>query len=311
MSRQFQIVNCKQSRMTVPLTIGLVAPSYGGKTCSAHRLAQGIKRVSGKGPIVFVDTEGGRALEFRDRFDFEHLAMAEPLGSLDYCAALDAALEAKPSVVVLDSLSHEHEGVGGYMDLARQELDNGKKEGQHWALPAGYRRRLVSRMLTFPCALIICMRAKPALDWKAVFTRKAKQPPEMGLCPIGGAEFVYQMTARFLLPPANPSDPLKGAPMLESEYPGEQDTIKLGPFASLFAAGRHQLCEADGEAMARWAQGAQRDRIAPSTKALLEALGAAQTSADVESLAAGIGDDTADRELIERAIAKRLSQVSR
>jgi hypothetical protein len=30
---------------------------------------------------VYIDTEGGRALEFRKQFDFEHIPFAEPYGS--------------------------------------------------------------------------------------------------------------------------------------------------------------------------------------------------------------------------------------
>ena len=80
MASRFQAVNCKDSKMTVPLTVGLIGDSYCGKTCSAHRLSQGIKRVHG-GPVVYIDTEGGRALEFRKQFDFEHIPFAEPYGS--------------------------------------------------------------------------------------------------------------------------------------------------------------------------------------------------------------------------------------
>lgn len=310
---RFKATNCKQSKMTMPLTIGIVAPSYQGKTCGALRIATGIQRVV-PGPIVYCDTEGGRALEFRDRYDFEHVPFEEPYGSLDYCDALDFALSYKPSCVVVDSLSHEHEGVGGYMDVAAEETARGVKQGSNFAKGAGFRRRLLSKLLTFPCSVILCMRAKPMRDWQAVFEKRAKAPIELGYGPIGGDEFVFQMTVRFLLINEAPMSPFKGAPVWESKMKAEVDTMKLGPFADIFEK-RHQLCEADGEAMARWATGARGtlETMGPEFQQFLLDINECTTTAGLQQVALRVASaklSDAEKKSLRRSFAERTKAVT-
>lgn len=248
MNRKFEISEAR--RVQVPLLVGIAGPSFSGKTFSALRLATGIAKVN-NGPIVYIDTEGRRALHYADEFKFRHIPFAEPYGSLDYVAAIDAALESKPAVIVVDSASHEHEGTGGYLDLANQELEAGKKEGSHWAKPAVARRRLLSRIQTLPCSAIFCFRAKDALDWKQVFAKKAKSPPPMGETIVGTADFSFEMTIRFLVHAGS-----NGKPTWNSELAGEKAAIKLPKqFLPIFGGEPRQISESDGEAMARWAAG--------------------------------------------------------
>jgi hypothetical protein len=248
MNRKFEITEAR--RVQVPLLIGIAGPSFSGKTYSALRLATGIAKVN-QGPIVYIDTEGRRALHYADEFKFRHIPFSEPYGSLDYVAAIDAALESKPAVIVVDSASHEHEGTGGYLDLANQELESGKKEGQHWSKPSVCRRRLLSRIQTLPCSAIFCFRAKESLDWKQVFAKRAKSPPPMGETIVGTADFSFEMTIRFLVHAGS-----NGKPTWQSELPGEKAAIKLPKqFVPLFGGEPHQISEADGESMARWAAG--------------------------------------------------------
>lgn len=284
-ARKFEISEAK--RVQVPLLVGIAGPSWSGKTFSALRLATGIAKVN-QGPIVYVDTEGRRALHYADEFKFRHIPFSEPYGSLDYVAAIDHALESRPAVIVVDSVSHEHEGTGGYLDLANQELEAGKKEGQHWAKPSVARRRLLSRIQTLPCSAIFCFRAKDSLDWKKVFAKQAKSPPPMGETIVGTADFSFEMTVRFLLHAGS-----NGTPTWQTQLPGEQAAIKLPKaFVGLFGGATRQLSESDGEAMARWAAGEGAGQSAPKqqrtiTDEALEALGAQMLEAtDRQSLTA-------------------------
>ena len=103
-------------REHVPLLIGLMGPSGSGKTYSALRLASGIQSVAG-GDIYFVDTEARRALHYADQFKFKHIQFDAPFGSLDYLAALQQCVKAGAGVIVVDSMSHEHESPGGMIDF--------------------------------------------------------------------------------------------------------------------------------------------------------------------------------------------------
>ena len=282
-NRRFEINDARRSQ--VPMLIGIAGPSWSGKTFSALRLASGIAKVN-QGPIVYIDTEGRRALHYADEFKFKHLPFSEPYGSLDYVAAIDAALDSKPAVIVVDSASHEHEGTGGYLDLANKELESGKKEGQHWSKPSVARRRLLSRIQTLPCSAVFCFRAKDSLDWKKVFSKQAKSPPPMGETIVGTADFSFEMTVRFLLHAGS-----QGVPTWQTDLSGEKAAIKLPKqFTGLFAGAPRQLTESDGEAMARWAlgespQGAKLEKTI--TDAELDEIGAHMLEAfDMKALAA-------------------------
>ena len=67
----------------VPLMLGIVGPSGGGKTMSALRVATGIQSVIG-GDILGIDTESRRMLYYAKRFKFQHAEFRSPFGSLDY-----------------------------------------------------------------------------------------------------------------------------------------------------------------------------------------------------------------------------------
>ena len=111
-NRQFAF--SKAVRQQAPLLIGLVGPSGVGKTFSALRLARGIQRVTG-GRVKGIDTEHKRMSHYSDDFDFDCMDFRGPFGSLDYLAAIQEAAKT-PGPIIVDSLSHEHDGPGGYLD---------------------------------------------------------------------------------------------------------------------------------------------------------------------------------------------------
>ena len=95
-----------------PILIGLVGPSGSGKTYSALRLATGIQSVVG-GDIFVIDTEARRSLHYADKFNFRFLQFDPPFGPLDYLAAIRHCVSKGAKTIVVDSMSHEHEGKGG------------------------------------------------------------------------------------------------------------------------------------------------------------------------------------------------------
>jgi len=119
MTRTFETKPAVRSQ--VPLLIGLVSPSGAGKTYSALRLATGIQRVVG-GEIFVVDTESRRALHYAEQFKFKHVQFNAPFGPLDYLAAIEHCVREGAKTIVVDSLSHEHEGPGGVLEMHEQEI---------------------------------------------------------------------------------------------------------------------------------------------------------------------------------------------
>lgn len=239
-------------REATPLLLGIVGPSGGGKTYSALRLATGIQRVTG-GDITVIDTEARRACHYADRFTFRHLAFAPPFGSLDYLEAIEHCAKKGARVIVVDSMSHEHEGPGGLLEQHERALKGGKKDPSAWIELKANRRRLLNGLLQLPCSFILCFRAKDALHFptRAEKEKGMYEPEKRGWMPIAGADFVFELAAKFLLLPG-----AEGKPTWTPEYLEERAMVKLpAQFREMFPAGI-QLSEDLGEGMARWAAGA-------------------------------------------------------
>jgi hypothetical protein len=243
-------------RERVPLLIGLMGASGSGKTFSALRLATGIQTVTG-GDIFGIDTEARRALHYADMFKFRHVQFDPPHGSLDYLAAIEQSYAAGGRIVVVDSMSHEHSGVGGMIEFQERELDRlagddpAKRERMKmlaWQRPKAARRRLIDRMLQINANFIFCFRAKETVK-PVKIAGKVEIVPQ-GFMPIAGDEFLFEQTVNILLLPKS-----GGVPTWESENVGEKLMMKLPQqFTGLFAEPK-PLDEATGRALAEWASG--------------------------------------------------------
>lgn len=233
------------TRDKTPLLVGIVGPSSSGKTFSALRLATGFQRVN-PGEIFVIDTEAGRALQYADDFKFVHVPFGAPFGPLDYLDVIKYCIDNGATNIVIDSMSHEHEGPGGVLEIQAAEFVRlgPKLQGLSWNKPKSEHRRLINTILQFNCNFIFCFRAKEKLDWDA------KPPKPLGFMAIGGGEWMYEMTAQCLLLPM-----ARGVPAWQSAMAGEKETIKLPKqFEQTFAASP-QLTEDIGESMAKWAAG--------------------------------------------------------
>lgn len=239
-------------REATPLLLGIIGPSGGGKTFSALRLATGIQSVVG-GDIWGIDTESRRMLHYADRFKFRHVQFGAPFGSLDYLAAIEHCVRRGAKTIIVDSMSHEHEGPGGVLEqhaletkrlAAAWKCSEDKAQMSAWAGPKQDRRRMINTILQINANIIFCFRAKEKMK---LGTGK---PTEMGFMPIAGEEFVYEMVLKcLLLPSAN------GVPTWKSDYPGEKMMMKLPEqFKDMFADAP-QLDEGIGAKLAEWAGG--------------------------------------------------------
>lgn len=249
--RTFESVLGKREK--VPLLIGLMGCSGSGKTFSALRLASGIQKING-GEIYVIDTESKRAAYYAETFKFQHVEFKAPFGSSDYLDALRHCEKQGAGVIIVDSMSHEHSGEGGYLDMHAREVermsggDAAKAERVKmagWIKPSAARQRLINGILQLNANFIFCFRAKEKTKPK---TGGGIQ--EMGWMPIAGEEFLFEMTLNCLLPPQ-----ARGVPQWRSDFAGEKMMMKLPKqFEALFADGR-ALDESHGQALAEWARG--------------------------------------------------------
>ena len=248
------------ARVGVPLLIGMAGPSGGGKTYSGLELAQGIQEIVG-GDIGVIDSEARRSLHYAGvkssagkPFAFRHLPFGAPFGPMDYLAAIDHMAKKGIKTLMIDSMSHEHEGPGGVLEMHDAELnrlagDSYEKRAKMtmlaWQKPKSERRALLNAILQMPVNFIFCFRAKEKI--KIV---RGQDPIQLGWQPIAGEEFVFEMTLNCLLPPG-----ANGVPDWEPAEKAEKLMIKLPTqFRPILTTGRALSVEV-GRELALWAQG--------------------------------------------------------
>jgi len=251
MTRTFEATTAKRDR--VPMLVGLVGPSGSGKTKSALRLADGMVRQTG-GKVFVIDTEARRALHYADEHEFQHVPMEAPFSPLDYLAALEFCVAQGASVVVVDSMTHEHTGPGGVLEMHEKFLDD--KAGDNWQKrqklgmsawikPKAQRQKLIDAILRLGINGVFCFRAKEKLK-----LRPGKDPIHLGLQPVGGDEFVYEMLVNCLLYPK-----AEGVPNWAPDESAEKVMLKLPEHLRHVFPANEPLSEATGEALAKWAAG--------------------------------------------------------
>ena len=247
--RTFEIKPAKRGKSNV--LVAIVGYSDTGKTESALRLATGFG-----GKIVVIDTEHGRSTIKADRYKFDILELEAPHGPLEYLAAGQAAEKAGAATIIIDSMSHEHEGQGGLLELHKAAADRlkakwsttyEKAQMSAWNEPEvkPARKQLLYWMTHSDCNFILCFRAREKMD----LTNAAK-PKKLGYMPVGGEEYFYEMTTRFLLFP----EP-KGVPQWQPEEEGEKAIIRKPDNAELAKIVNGQINEKMGAAMVAWASG--------------------------------------------------------
>jgi hypothetical protein len=202
-------------RENVGLLIGLAGASGSGKTYTALRLASGI---AGGKPFCVIDTEAGRAKHYADQFKFDHGDLKPPFNPQAYADAIAAADAAGYPVIVVDSCSHEHAGLGGILDMQEAEFERlGNREAVKmlsWAKPKGEHRKMVQRLLQVRAHLILCFRAEEKIEMarnaegKMEVRKKQTATGLDGWVPICEKNLPYELTASFLLMASKPGVPL-------------------------------------------------------------------------------------------------------
>lgn len=242
----------KGVRENVNLLIGLVAGTGGGKTKSAFEIAKGI---CGDKPFAVIDTEARRALHYADAYNFDHAELLPPFTPERYLEAILAAEKAGYKAIVIDSMSHEHEGEGGLLDMQEAELqrmagDDWKKRElclqASWIKPKRLHKKMVQRVLQVRSHLIFCMRAEDKTELVRGPDGKQKMVPKVSLTgadgwiPICEKRLPFELTASFLL--------TAGAPGMPKPIKLQDQHRELFPLDK-------PINEQSGKCLAEWAAG--------------------------------------------------------
>lgn len=296
-------------REHTPLIIGIAGPTKSGKTYSAHRLARGLAQ---GGTVAMINAEGAKGHQYSDKFDYLAADLTAPFRPTRYTETLEAALalEPRPAVVIIDSVSHMHDGPGGILEYHEQELDRLAGDDQKkrerstfsaWVKPKAEENRFIYAMLEADCHLILCMRAK-----EKIRIVPGKQPQDLGWQPIVGDRVAFETIFTLTLPPHS-----KGVPDLAVSEMRE-------PFESLVPAGR-QLDETIGLALGEWAAGAQKisggTEKAPRQEQIVPDTASQEAELRVYAAQLGVSDQTAkwleenrDTDGFGKALVKELAR---
>lgn len=176
------------------ITIGLASPTGCGKTRSALELAYGLAN-GNPGKIGFLDTETGRGALYDKVFHSPYMIaqLTPPYSPQRYTEAIVEFSQTGIEVLIVDSMSHEWSGEGGCQDIADSALARGKKMAD-WLTAKKEHHRFMRSLLSIPCHLILCFRAKDRTD----FT-DPRNPKNMGLAPQCEKDVMYEMTTSFML----------------------------------------------------------------------------------------------------------------
>lgn len=252
----------KPDLSVMPLSIGLAGPPGGGKTKSALRLARGMQRVR-PGPIVVIDTESKRAVRYHvgphnpDGYEFLHLDLKPPFEPERILDAMKAQLGLEPACIIVDSLSDEHEGPGGYLEMHDDDIPrSGGNEWAAWKRPSRSRKKLIAGFQQLRVPVIFTFRAREKTK------QVGRRIINIGYQPVAPAEILYALDLCCLLPLG-----AHGAAQWSSSKESEGFNLKTVDFLMRYLVDGAVLNEDLGEEFARWHLGSAAPPRASEKKA--------------------------------------------
>lgn len=176
--------------------VGLYGESGSGKTYSALLLARGL---AGNGKVALLDTETGRGLIYaKVAGGYDYAELTPPFTPERYSEAVKAAETAGYDVLVIDSASHEWEGLGGILETAET---SGKQGLVKWAVPKARHKKFVQTLLSTRMHLVLCLRAKEKLVQKPVNGKQ--EIISEGFVSVQDKRFIYETTVQLFMRSTN------------------------------------------------------------------------------------------------------------
>ena len=189
----------KAKRELIWVKIALMAPSGGGKTYSALRLAKGmaeeIEKESGKkAKILLANTEQKRGYYYANEFDYDIVDIDAPHEPEKYVDLINFAVQEGYNILIIDSSSHEWEGKGGCLEIHQKAGG----QYQHWKNVTPRHYNFINAIADSPIHIIATMRGKDQYEMsKDTNGRATVQKLGIGAKQRDG--FEYEFTCTFLL----------------------------------------------------------------------------------------------------------------
>ena len=194
----FEVKKAKREKICVK--VALMAPSGGGKTYGALRLATGManeieKETGKKAKILMGNTEQKRGYYYANEFDYDIVDVEAPHNPEKYVELINFAVEQGYDILIIDSTSHEWEGKGGCLDLQTQAGGT----YQAWSKITPRHNKFIEALAESPIHIIATMRGKDQYE-----ATKDEKTGKMSVQKLGvGAKqrdgFEYEFTCTFLI----------------------------------------------------------------------------------------------------------------
>ena len=290
------IVFGQATRRKARLRLGIMGPSGSGKSWGALEVAGGLAPWE---KVFVVDTERGSASLYANKGAYQVCELENDFSPATYTAAIKAAEGAGAEVIVLDSLSHAWEGIGGALDMveAAQARSKSGNSFTAWKEVTPAHRAMVDAILQSTAHVIVTLRVKT--EYVIEKDERGKSTPrKVGLAPIQRAGMEYEFTSFFDVDDSHHAVTSKdrtglfdGKRVQLSQAVGKQ-------FRAWLDSGAEPLPQAPQEAPKAADLSAAADVLAPHAAALqkcdtLDALKAAWESvpANLRPGLAGVKDD--------------------
>jgi hypothetical protein len=180
------------SRKNAKIKMAIQGPSGSGKTYSALSLAYGLCGDWTK--IAVIDTENHSSELYAHLGNYQVLHVEAPFSPERYIEAIQVCEKADIEVIIIDSISHEWEGIGGI--LATHSTMTGNTY-TNWAKLTPRHNAFVQHMLQSPLHIIGTIRAKQEY---ILSERNGKQVPEkVGMKGVTREGMDYEFTLVFNL----------------------------------------------------------------------------------------------------------------
>jgi hypothetical protein len=199
MARKFNVEQAVRTK--VYPKIGIFAPSGGGKTYTALRLATGmieeLERITGKKyEIWFANNEGSRGKYYANEFNYKIIELEAPHEPELYYDLIDYAENSGVcGVLIIDWLSKEWAGAGGCLDIANNISGSFQNA---WKNVSPRHRRLMDKLVDSHLTIISTMRGEDQYTMETDEKGKNKVV-KLGIGAKTGKDFEYEFTCTFSL----------------------------------------------------------------------------------------------------------------
>lgn len=177
----------RATRQKAKIRLGLSAVSGGGKTYSALLIAYGLCNDWSK--IAVIDTENNSADLYAHLGDYNVLPLSAPYAPERYIDAIKDCETAGMEVIVIDSITHEWDGVGGILQIADNMTGNSFTK---WAELTPRHQRFIDSILQSKCHVITTVRRKQ--DYNMIQEGGKTKVEKAGMKEMTREGFEYELT---------------------------------------------------------------------------------------------------------------------